>query len=243
MGLSSAESVTLSLSFIAGVASLLSPCVLALVPVYVTYLSGVSATDADQQRTVRLRLIGNAALFIAGFTLVFVAFFGLTAAVIGKLLLQNQSALRQLSGLIVIAFGLHTTGIIQIPFLLREVRAPIKVPKASPLRSFVIGMAFAAGWTPCVGPVLGTIFVLSAHSDTALQGVFQLLAYSTGMAVPFFIIALYLSRLRGVLKWVQQHNVWVSRITGVLLIVVGVMLYTNTFTRLASMFNYWQLLP
>lgn len=236
------ESVTLSLAFAAGVASLISPCVLALLPVYVTYLSGVSATDSDHN-DLRWRVLGNAILFIAGFTLVFVAFFGLTAVVIGKLLLQNQTVLRKLSGLIVIILGLHTTGLFQIPFLLREVRAPIRIPQASPARSFLIGMAFAAGWTPCVGPILGTIMVLAANSGTALQGFLQLLAYSIGMGVPFLFIALYLSRLRGVLKWVQQHSIWVSRVTGALLVAVGVMLYNNTFTRLASLFNYWELLP
>lgn len=240
---SNAGSVTLWLAFVAGGASLVSPCVLALLPVYVTYLSGVSASDTDQQRDVRLRVLGNAFLFIAGFTIVFVAFFGLTAVLIGKLLLQNQTLLRQISGIIVIIFGLHTTGILQIPFLLREVRAPIRIPPASPMRSFIIGMAFAAGWTPCVGPILGTIMVVAANSGTAVQGFLQLLSYSIGMAIPFLLIALYLTRLRGALRWMQQNGIWVSRVTGVLLIIVGVMLYNNTFTRLASIFNYWEILP
>lgn len=231
------------LAFAAGFASLVSPCVLALLPVYVTYLSGVSASHDESPRDLRLRVIGNAVLFIAGFTLVFVAFFGLTAVLIGKLLLQNQTVLRKLSGVIVVILGLHTAGVFQIPFLLREVRAPIRIPQASPFRSFLIGMAFAAGWTPCVGPILGTIMVLAANSGTALQGFLQLLAYSIGMAVPFLIIAVYLTKLRGVLRWVQRHSIWVSRVTGVLLVLVGVMLYNNTFTRLASWFNYWELLP
>lgn len=242
MAIGAAQTVTFSLSFLAGVASLLSPCVLALLPVYVTYLSGVSASDPDDG-SVRIRLLFNALLFIAGFTVVFVALFGLTAAFVGRLLLRNQAALRQLSGLLVIAFGLHTAGLIRIPGLEREVRASIRMPQAGPWRSFVIGMAFAGGWTPCVGPVLSAILVLSANADTAWQGVLQLLAYSLGMAVPFLIIALYISRLRGAIRWVQRHNVWVSRLTGLLLVVVGFMLYTNSFSRLASMFNYWQLLP
>lgn len=211
-------------------------------PVYVTYLSGVSASERNAG-AVRVRLLLNALLFIAGFTLVFVALFGLTAAFVGRLLLQNQAALRQLSGLLVIAFGLHTAGLIRIPVLQREMRATVRIPQASPWRSFLIGMAFAGGWTPCVGPVLSAILVLSANAETAFQGVLQLLAYSMGMALPFLVIALYMSRLRGAIRWVQRHSMWVSRLTGLLLVVVGVMLYTNSFTRLASMFNYWQLLP
>jgi len=242
VAIGAAQTVTYSLAFAAGVASLLSPCVLALLPVYVTYLSGVSAAERGNGGT-RVRLVANALLFIAGFTLVFVALFGLTAAFVGKVLLRNQAALRQLSGLLVIAFGLHTGGLIRIPGLERDVRAKVQVPAAGPWRSFVIGMAFAGGWTPCVGPVLSAILVLSANADTVWQGVTQLLAYSLGMAVPFLLIALYLSRLRGILRWIQAHSMWVSRLTGLLLVVVGVMLYTNSFSRLASLFNYWKLLP
>lgn len=234
-----AHSVTVWLAFGAGVASLLSPCVLALLPVYITYLSGVSAFEAQHEREVRLRVIGNSLLFIAGFTLVFVAF-GLSAVALGQLLRQNQVMLRKLSGIIVIILGLHTAGVFQIPFLLRQVRAQVRMPQASPGRSFLIGMAFAAGWTPCVGPILGAILALAANSATVQQGFVQLLAYSMGMAVPFLIIGVYLTRLRGVLRWIQQHSLWVARVTGFLLIVIGIMLYTDTFTRLASMFNYWQ---
>lgn len=236
------NTVTLSLSFVAGVASLLSPCVLALIPVYLTYLSGVSAAEVNRGG-VRLRLLINALLFVIGFTLVFVLLFGFAAAVVGRALLQNQALLRQISGGVVILFGLHTAGVIRLGFMEREIRANIRMPAASPLRSLLIGMAFAAGWTPCVGPVLGTILVLAANAQTASVGLMQLLAYSAGLAIPFLLIAVFLSRLRGVLRWVGQHHLWVSRITGTLLIIIGIMLYTNSFTRLASWFGYWQFLP
>lgn len=237
-----ADTVTLSLSFIAGVASLLSPCVLALVPVYVTYLSGVSAAHAGP--AVRPRLLANAALFIAGFTLVFIAFFGFAAALLGRILLQNQALLRQLSGLLVILFGLHTAGFLRIGLLDKTVQLRVNTPGAGPWRSFVIGMAFAAGWTPCVGPVLSAILVLAANAETAWHGLLYLLAYSMGMALPFLLIALYLSRLKGALRWVKRHHAWVSRFTGALLVAMGLMLFTNSFTRLAAAFSYWRrLLP
>lgn len=243
MSLHSADSITLGISFFAGVASLISPCVLALLPVYVTYLSGITASHSTHNsHSARLRVLGNALLFILGFTIIFVAF-GLTAFVIGKALLRNQVLLRQVSGIIVIIFGIHTTGLIKIPFLMREARTKVDVPHSSPTRSFILGMAFAAGWTPCVGPILGSIMALAANLESVTQGGSLLLAYSFGMALPFLLIALFLTRLRGPMRFVQQHNQWVSRITGILLIITGIMLYTNTFTKLASMFNYWELLP
>lgn len=235
--------VTVPLALFAGLISIVTPCVLALIPAYLTYLSGVSiAAQGTNTPQVRLKVMLNAGMFVVGFTLLFVAF-GLSAAAVGQVLLQNQTFLRRLSGIVVIVFGLHTAGVFQIPFLLREARVHVPSRGGSPGKSLLIGMAFAAGWTPCVGPILGSILLLASHSGTVSAGFGLLLAYSFGMALPFLAMALYLTRLDGVLRWLKRNGIWVSRVAGVLLIAIGVMLYTNTFVRLAAYFNYWELLP
>lgn len=235
-----AVSVSLSLAFVAGVASLLSPCVLALVPAYMSYLSGVSvSSQANAELNVRLRVMLHATLFVIGFSAVFIAF-GVSAGLLGQFLLKNQVLVRQLSGVIVIAFGLHTAGWLQIPFLLRETRVSVTSHGASPSRALVIGMAFAAGWTPCVGPILGSILLLASEMGTVSAGFTLLLAYSIGMALPFLAMAWSLSRFEPVLRWARRNGNWISRITGVFLIIIGLMLYSNTFGLLAGLLSYWR---
>ncbi len=235
-----AVSVSLSLAFVAGFASLLSPCVLALVPAYMSYLSGVSVSGrANAELNVRLRVMLHAFLFVLGFSAVFIAF-GVSAGLLGQFLLSNQVLIRQLSGVIVIAFGLHTAGWLQIPFLLREARLSVVSEGASPSRALIIGMAFAAGWTPCVGPILGSILLLASDIGTASAGFALLLSYSVGMALPFLAMAWSLSRFEPVLRWARRNGMWISRITGVFLIIIGFMLYSNTFGRLAGWLSYWR---
>src|SRR5690625_2494510 len=184
-----AASVSLSLAFVAGIASLLSPCVLSLVPAYMSYLSGLSVSSQQTaELNVCLRVILYAMLFVLGFSSIFIAF-GVSAGLLGQVLLSNQVLVRQLAGIIVIVFGLHTAGWLQIPFLMREPRISVASPGASPGKALMIGMAFAAGWTPCVGPILGSILLLASESGTASDGFALLLAYSLGMALPFMAMA------------------------------------------------------
>lgn len=229
--------VTAGMALFAGVASLLSPCVLALVPAYMSYISGVSTA---QQHTatlnVRLRVMLHAFLFVLGFSVVFVAF-GLSASLLGQFLLRNQAVFRQLSGVVVIAFGLHTAGWLRIPFLDRQTQIGVVTAGSSPLRALLIGMAFAAGWSPCVGPILGSILLLASQSDTAGSGSALLAAYSAGMAIPFLLMAFFLTRMDKVLRFVKKYSQQVSMVTGIFLIVIGVMLYTNSFGRIAALID------
>ena len=181
----------------------------------------------------------HAFLFVLGFSAVFIAF-GVSAGLLGQFLLSNQVLIRQLAGVIVIAFGLHTAGWLQIPFLLHEARLSVVSEGASPSRALIIGMAFAAGWTPCVGPILGSILLLASDIGTASAGFALLLSYSVGMALPFLAMAWSLSRFEPVLRWARRNGMWISRITGVFLIIIGFMLYSNTFGRLARWLSYWR---
>lgn len=240
-----ATQVTATLAFVAGLLSVLSPCVLALLPVYITYLSGVTVnpsgagSDGGSRQRVDPRVVGNALVFVVGFSLIFVLF-GASASLLGRWLLQNQVLIRKIAGLLVIAMGLHTAGLLPLPFLEREARLDVRAGSGGPIRSFMIGMAFAAGWSPCVGPVLASILALSASTGSVAQGVLLLASYSLGMAVPFVLMAVLLGRLGPVLGLLRRRAKFISVLSGVLMVAIGLMVYADLFTRLAGMFNYYQ---
>lgn len=236
MGLSdSGLEVGVALAFAAGAFSMVSPCVLALVPAYVTYLSGVSLGEASQA-SARGRVMLHAVLFVAGFSLLFILF-GASASFLGQILLANQVILRRVAGIMVIAFGLHTLGWVRIPFLEAERRVQVRAEGGRPLRALAIGMAFAAGWTPCVGPILGAIMAMAATAADLSRGVFLLAAYSAGLAVPFLLMAAGISRLQSWMPALRRKTRAIQIATGALLIVIGVLVYTNGFARLTGLFG------
>jgi len=222
-------------AFLAGLASFLSPCVFALVPAYVGYLSSRSVASARDGEARRLETLSHAFAFVLGFTVIFVLL-GLSASVIGRLLYDQRDLLTKLGGIVVILFGLHMTGIIRIPFLAYDVRRQkLPDPKLGYLSSFLMGIFFSAGWSPCVGPVLGAIMTMSLVSNNVIQGGMLLLAYSAGLAIPFLIAATQISLVTNVLRKYGRVMHYVEVGLGVFLIAIGLMLFFGRFEIFASL--------
>jgi len=226
--------LSLPIAFLAGLVSFLSPCVLPLIPAYLSFLTGLSTAElGDDQRDLATVLV-PALMFVLGFSIVFVGL-GATASVLGQFLTQYRDIAEKLAGLVVILFGVLMLGIIKVPWLYGEARADM-----SKARSFgrgaalVMGMAFAAGWTPCVGPILGTILAIASTTGSALQGALLLLAYSAGLGVPFILVALLFGQAKPLLSWLNRHSLVINRVAGVILIVVGLLIFSGRLTVLAT---------
>jgi len=217
---------TLTLAFTAGILSFLSPCVLPLVPSYLAYVGGSGAAK-------RSLLIRNALLFVAGFSIIFIAL-GASASALGSLLRANRQFLTIGGGMLVIVFGLVLLGVIRLPMLMRDTRVQAKHDASTPIGAVLLGMAFAAGWTPCIGPVLGGILTLAGASGTLLEGVTMLAVYSAGLAIPFLLAALALEPFLRVSRRMRSWLPWVERAAGGLLVVAGILMVTGTYTRLNS---------
>ena len=226
------DSATLgvAIAFTAGLLSFLSPCVLPLVPSYVTFLTGLSIENVSSARRVALL---HALLFIAGFTAIFVAL-GAGATAIGVLLGAYRDWISRIGGVLLIVFGFVLLEVLTIPALSRERRVYLAEKPVGLLGSLLVGIAFGAGWTPCIGPILGGILSLASVSASMSRGLGLLLAYSAGLAVPFLLAALAIDRFIALLARMRRGLAWVSRISGALLIGVGILLVTGYFTVLAS---------
>lgn len=237
----SIPSISLIAAFTAGLLSFVSPCVLPLVPSYVSYITGLSVEELTQKETrsrFRHVIMVNALLFIAGFSSVFIAF-GASASLIGQALITYQDFFRKIGGVLVVIFGLYLLGVLNPKFLHMEKRFHFRARPAGYLGSFLIGVAFAAGWTPCVGPVLGTILLYASTTDGLLDGVMLLTFYSLGLGLPFFATALGVDRFLEYFKHVRGYMRGLSAVSGVLLIAVGVMIYANSLTMLASVLDQY----
>jgi cytochrome c-type biogenesis protein len=231
--------LSIGIAFIAGLASFLSPCVLPLVPIYLGQLVGQSiyqATERQQELSTRLVTFLHAATFVFGFTLAFVAL-GATASTLGSFLQEYQVALRQIGGVILVIIGLHLTGILTLPFLYWQKRFEYHSARPGYPASFLTGVIFAIAWSPCIGPILGSILVLAASAATLKSGVLLLLAYSLGLAIPFLLLGLGLDRLSRLLKQLRPHLGKIEKVTGVMLVVVGIMIFFNLLILLNSYFN------
>lgn len=227
------SNVTLTLAFLAGLASFLSPCVLALVPAYIGYLSSRSVTAEGVVVENRWQTFGHGVAFVLGFSVVFVAL-GTAASLIGSLLYDMRTWLARIGGVVVIVFGLHTLGVINIPFLNYDTRRQMDArPGLGYGSSALMGVFFSAGWAPCVGPVLGVVLTLALTTATLNQGVSLLIAYSAGLAIPFLLAALGVGRVAELMRRHARTVLVVARITGVVMIIVGVMLLTGTLETLA----------
>lgn len=231
-----AEPITLPLAFAAGLVSFVSPCVLPLIPVYVTYLTG-TGLDPEASGGQRKTLLYNGTFFVLGFTIVFIVM-GMGVSAIGRLFTEHMGLVRRVGGVIVIVFGLYMTGLLQLLALDQERRlqAPARAP--GPLNSLLLGATFSAGWTPCIGPVLASVLLLAGTTATASQGALLLLSYAAGMAVPFLLLTLSLNRMQSVLQKLLPYTGRIRVASGALLIGLGVMLYTNSFVLLNSYFDW-----
>lgn len=242
----STTQVSVGLAFAAGVLSLVSPCVLALVPVYLAYMTGVSLRPGQGEERPgasgsQPSVLLHALSFVGGFTLIFIAL-GASASLLGRFLITNQLLLGKIAGVLVAAFGLHTMGLLHIPWLDRQKSFQYRGATGRPHHSFLIGMAFAAGWTPCVGPILGAILAIASVHATLWDGVTLLFAYALGMGLPFLLMAATLGKSTSLLQALKKRHRAIEVASGLLLIVIGVMLYTDSFTLLARYVNFYNIL-
>ncbi|MFZ1135280.1 MAG: cytochrome c biogenesis protein CcdA [Candidatus Korobacteraceae bacterium] len=221
-------------AFLAGILSFLSPCVLPLVPGYVSLISGATVEDLQSDNR---RLLGTVMLhsltFILGFSVVFIAL-GAVATSIGQLANEYHHILARIAGVIVIIFGLHLTGLLKIKALYADKRLHEVKGGSSAWGSFAVGFAFAFGWTPCIGPILATILVFAGAQETLFKGVFLLAVYSLGLAVPFLLTSLGVDRFLGFYGKFRRHLHTVEVISGVLLIAVGVLIFMNNLKLLSG---------
>ncbi len=221
-------------AFVAGILSFLSPCVLPLVPGYVSLISGATVEDLQSDNR---RLLGTVMLhsltFILGFSVVFIAL-GAVATSIGQLANEYHHILARVAGVIVIIFGLHLTGLLKIKALYADKRLHEVKGGSSAWGSFAVGFAFAFGWTPCIGPILATILVFAGAQETLFKGVFLLAVYSLGLAVPFLLTSLGVDRFLGFYGKFRRHLHTVEVVSGVLLIAVGVLIFMNNLKLLSG---------
>jgi cytochrome c-type biogenesis protein len=233
------SNITLSLAFMAGLASFLSPCVFALVPAYIGYLGGRSAASARSNREARWITFSHGLAFVLGFSVVFILL-GVATSALGGVLYNLRDWLTKIGGVVVVIFGLHMTGIIRIPFLEYDLR-PQSVPdrQRGYVASFLMGIFFSAGWSPCVGPILGAILTIALNGGSIAQGALLLTAYSAGLAIPFLLASIYIGMVTTVLQRYGKVMRVVEIVMGVVLIIVGLLLFSGRFEQLAGLGSFF----
>lgn len=230
--------VSFPLAFLAGVLSFLSPCVLPLVPSYVSFITGVSFEDlkeGTESRRIRFLTATNSIAFILGFSTIFIAL-GASSSAVGKFFIDYKDWIRNIGGVLVIIFGLFISGVIKLDFLTRERKFHMSGKPAGYIGSFLVGMTFAAAWTPCIGPILGTILVYASSKGSASYGMRLLAVYSLGLAIPFFLSSLAFNSFLGYSAKIRKYMKVVMALSGLLLIAFGVLLLTNNLRILSSLF-------
>ena len=228
------------IALLAGVLSFLSPCVLPIVPPYLAYMGGITMAEmgggTGGAGRGRNRALVAAIFFVLGLSTVFL-FLGFTASAFGAFFLQNQELFSQISGLVVIVFGLHFLGLFRIPFLDREARIDAGDAGGSAFGAYVLGLAFAFGWTPCIGPQLGAILSLAASEASVARGTLLLGIYAAGLGIPFLLAAMFLAQSMTLMNRLKRHMGLIEKVMGVLLVLVGLALVTGAFTG----FSFWLL--
>lgn len=220
----------------AGIISFLSPCVLPIVPPYLAYMSGVSLGEMSTVGAARRRAFVAALFFVMGLSTVFLIL-GFTASAFGAFFLQNQVLFARISGLVIIVFGLHFLGVFRIGFLDREARMDAGDKGGTSFGAYILGLAFAFGWTPCIGPQLGAILSLAASEASVTRGTVLLGVYAAGLGIPFLLAALFITRAMGVMDRLKRHMRLIERAMGGLLLLVGLAMVTGAFTT----FSWWLL--
>lgn len=228
------SSVGIAAAFAAGVVSFLSPCVLPLIPAYLSFITGYTAAELSDSKTRTWDILLPSLLFVLGFSLIFVAL-GASASVLGSFLSGYRSILVQVAGIAIFVLGFFMLGIIKVPWLYGEARFEMSSARSfGRAAALVMGMAFAFGWTPCVGPILGSILAVASSTGSVGQGVVLLLSYSLGLGLPFVAVALLFGRLRGTLAALNRHSLTINRVAGVLLMLVGILIFTGQMGILAG---------
>ena len=238
-------------AFIGGVFSFISPCVLPLVPGYISFISGLSfddlkkgaeatkgTEDTGKARARRRRLLLTSIAFVLGLSVVFISF-GASATALARLLGRHQSILEKIAGVVVIIFGLHLAGVFRIKWLDMDTRQQTSSRPAGLFGAFLVGVAFALGWTPCIGPILGGILVIAGSKETVSEGVALLAVYSAGLGVPFILTALAMDRFFLASARIRKHYKTIERVSGGLLILLGVLILTNQFSIIVRYLDKW----
>lgn len=240
--------VTTWVAFFAGVLSFLSPCVLPLVPAYLTYISGLSFAELKEEQTSpagRIHVFWHALLFVAGFSLIFIALgalTGLASASVNFYLRDALGVIQKVGGVLIFLFGIHLSGTYRFGFLLRQKQIRLRHKPTGLVGTFLIGIVFASGWTPCVGPILGAILAVVAGSEGSVkQGTILLSVYSAGLGVPFLVSALAFHRLVGVFDQLKKHLHRLELVTGLLLMLTGILLFFDLFSEIT--WYLFELLP
>jgi len=223
-------SIGLFVAFGAGLLSFLSPCVLPLIPSYVTFITGLSFDDVTSRKRVALV---HGLLFVLGFSLIFLAL-GATATAIGRVMFSQRDLITKVGGGIIIVFGLYLVGILNIGFFTQERRVHLADKPVGYLGTVLVGVAFGAGWTPCIGPILGSILIYASSEADLPKGLALLTAYSLGLAIPFILSALAVDRFMSFFQKFKKQMLWMQRAAGALMIIVGILMITNQFTIFAS---------
>jgi len=227
------------IAFSAGLLSFASPCVLPLVPSYITYITGVSfkkLTDAEAASKLRWATMSHSLCFIVGFSLVFILM-GASATYLGQVLVQYQYWIMKGGGVLIILLGIHFTGVIKLPFLQMEKRFEMKKKPLGYAGSFVVGVVFAAGWTPCIGPILSTILIYASTSKSLATGILLLTYYSVGLGIPFFLSSLAFNSFLSAFDRIKRYMRVINVVSGLFLIAIGILFLTDTFKELSSYMN------
>ena len=224
------------IALLAGLLSFLSPCVLPIVPPYLAYMGGVSVTELDETASARHRVMLAALMFVLGLSTVFLLL-GMAFSTLGRALLQWQGWFVPIAGIVVMIFGAHFIGVFRLRFLDREARVATGDTGGSAFGAYILGLAFAFGWTPCLGPILGTILGLAASEGDVGRGTVLLAVYALGLGLPFLAVAAFFPRLKGPMAWMKRHMDRIERTSGLLLWTVGLMMLTGQF----SAFSFWLL--
>jgi len=241
------ENVSLLAAFGAGLLSFISPCVLPLIPGYLSYISGLSldemrgvpaagggtAVAVARPAGVRRQVVLSSLAFIVGFSLVFVSL-GAAASAIGQFLAQRQALFNRIAGAVIVIFGLHTMGVLRIEWLYQEKRVHTSRKPAGFIGAGLVGVAFAFGWTPCIGPILAGILALAGSQETVAKGVRLLAVYSLGLGVPFLATALMIDRFFSAMGRIRRYYHTIEIVSGALLVVIGLLIFTNKFTVIAK---------
>ncbi len=237
------EGVSIPLAFLGGVLSFVSPCVLPLVPSYISFVTGISfeeLTSEEGSRKIKSIILLNSMMFILGFSTVFVVILGSSAQLFGTLFLEHQQIIRKIGGAVIVLLGVHIIGLINIRILQMDKRLHFFRDKpAGFFGSFLVGMGFAAGWTPCIGPILSMIFTVAATSESPYAGTVLFIAYSLGLAIPFMLTSLGINSFLKHFQRLKHHMRMVSLVTGILLIVTGALIFFNSFAIISGYFNFF----
>jgi cytochrome c-type biogenesis protein len=226
------KDISILLAFSAGLLSFLSPCVLPLVPAYISYLTGSSIEELQKGKT-KLFTLYKSFGFVLGFSIIFILM-GVSITSLGKLLITHKDLFRKIGGTLIVVFGLHTIGVFKIKLFYREKRFLYFDNIKGPFSSVIMGIAFAAGWTPCIGPILSSILIYATSMDSIGKGVFLLVIYSIGLAVPFILTALAIDGFAEQFKKFSKYFPIISIVSGILMAIMGIMIFTNKLAILSQ---------